>query len=133
MILIALRKDLEMPRSNPLLHEGLAIKSQLQRQHQDILQAISSAGMQNCSSEILSAKLSASVELLTQERFNIAMLSLLSFVDMEDRHERIPKAHQNTFHWIFRTPDPTTQSKPGDKNYTEFAPWPMGTGPGNLY
>jgi hypothetical protein len=52
-----------------------------------------------------SAKLSGSAKEDRDSLMNRHILERLRFNSMEDRAERVPKAHRRTFDWIFRNPD----------------------------
>lgn len=75
-----------------------------------------------------SDRLISSVDMDLEERFCNAILGRLYFADMSDRYESIPKAHQDTFQWVFN--GKSQQQRPGD--WDSFADWLSGTD-NNIY
>lgn len=62
-------------------------------------------------------------------RFKKNIHARLKFADMPDRLDRIPKAHQNTFAWVFRPPE----DHPENGSWDNFADWLRSTGQDHIY
>lgn len=62
-------------------------------------------------------------------RFRQIMHAGLQFPEMPDRLERIPKAHQETFDWVFKSPVVHSDSSSWD----DFAEWLSSTEQSRIY
>ncbi|KAL2006443.1 hypothetical protein VTN00DRAFT_9111 [Thermoascus crustaceus] len=74
------------------------------------------------------AQFNTGAESVAEQRFRSLILAHLEFHDMRDRHESIPKAHQDTFEWIYQTPrDGSTYP------WDDFAAWLRNSDQASLY
>ena len=76
-----------------------------------------------------SDRLMSSVDMDLEERFFNAILGRLYFADLSDRYESIPKAHEDTFRWVFES---KSQQRNSDE-WDSFADWLSGTDGKNIF
>jgi hypothetical protein len=112
---------IERTRSKPISRQKRELLGSLKEQSH---QALEEFQMTEFSHAFHSA-----VDMDVEDRFCEMMLARLFFTDMPERYEAIPKAHKDTFKWIF-TEAPTT---PKPDMWDSFPSWLSGTSGENLY
>lgn len=98
--------------------------------HHELLHAIN---RNNCadsrSISAFSDKIGSLAQADSDMRFFRVIRARLQFSDMPERLENIPKAHQDTFSWIFRP----ANAHPDDQSWNSFTEWLRNSNGQNLY
>jgi hypothetical protein len=77
----------------------------------------------------LSKKMDNLVQSRMESRFRQIIQARLTFADMPDRLERIPKAHEETFGWVYSPPE----EHPEHGSWNDFGQWLRATGEERIY
>jgi hypothetical protein len=77
----------------------------------------------------LAERMGTLVQLQMEVRFRQIIKARLRFADMPDRLERIPKAHAETFNWVYSPPE----LHPENGSWNDFTEWLGATGDERVY